>query len=154
MKIVILSVFLMTALFINSANAADLYPIKILEPVKFDTEEIKGEISPKDIARIYGLSVYMGGNVDKGVELTNPKDETQKSLAKNCREYQKLKNDGWLGYTTFDLSMESFFRDTCNVLSLIVEASPSANSNFNKIPSTISELKIFPPPNVGFRIFW
>ena len=119
------------------------YPVTLLTPLEFQDKKIEGVASAQDADKFLDFKVFAG--IDKkGVEHTNPKDEKQKTTATTCREYLKLKKDGWLAYTTVELSKESFFKDTCNALDLISRAAPSKSSNFSNLPAQETDLQNYP----------
>ena len=113
--------------------------VQIINPINIHNERIQGYILPTEIERLQKSNVNMGGNDTKGVELTNPNEinisnmssQKQKKMISNCADYSQLKSKGWYAETTYDLSMESFFKETCTTLDLLSKARPSKKSYFN-----------------------
>lgn len=120
------------------------YPMTLLAPLDFTEKTLHGPISPSVAATLYGLPVSTKEHEDRSVILTNPKKETEKSTVTTCREYQKLKNDGWIEASTVDMMDGSFFNDTCGILSIAVNSAPSKQSNFKKIPDNAKDLENLP----------
>jgi hypothetical protein len=118
--------------------------VSILKPIRLVDTEIQGSIKRQEIEGIFDLDVYMGGNHTKGVELTNPKNETEKKIVSTCREYDSLKKAGWLAYTAVNQSMESFFKNTCGILNMAALSVSSNSSRFGKPPYHMDRLDLYP----------
>lgn len=122
----------------------NLRPLRLLSPLEFKTEKIEGIITPHEISRLYLLDVDMGGNQGDGVELANPDNQTEKVAVSNCKEFGELKKDGWLASTTYDISMESFFKKTCGALDIVAHATPAKETFFGETIVIEKDIKNYP----------
>jgi len=117
--------------------------INIIEPIEF-SNRIQGEITQNEIAALYELPVSMGGNKAHGVELTNSENETLRKTVSTCTQYKAHKDKGWLAMTTYDLSMESFFKSTCGRLDILSGAKTSKSGRFGTTPYHMDQPKLYP----------
>lgn len=129
--------------FVTQAFAGENAAITVIDPIEFKDTAIQGEIAQSEIAALYDLPVSMGGNRADGVELTSP-DETQKEMVSTCAQYKAHKDKGWLAMTTYDLSMESFFKSTCGRLDILSSATPAKSDRFGDAPYHLDDLRAYP----------
>lgn len=100
-----------------------------------------------DIEKKLDEPVWVGSDRDK-LEMTNPDDETIKVTVKTSREYLDLKAKGYYAYSTYDLSMESWFKDKANTLVFLKNARPANKSFIENYKITDDPLKNI-PANLG-----
>ena len=100
--------------------------------------------TPAGVKKLLDREVDMsksGGSLEAASEEPGKAAET----VKTCRRYLELKDDGYDWGTTYDLSMESWFKSACNPLALLKDARPSKRSFLADYHFSKESLADFPP---------
>lgn len=107
-------------------NNETLYPVRWTSEVKIkDLNELDSLFNkPVDISRACE---------DCSLKLTDEKDENKKVKITTCKQYFDPKYKNFYAYSTYDITMESWFRLDCNTLKFLK----------NSIPSKVSYLSDF-----------
>ena len=115
---------------------------ELTESIKFaDGTEVKS-ITKADIERLRDLPIDMGGNDTDGVILTNNKDD--KIHVRTCREYDSALEDGYYPSSTYDISMASWFKYPCGLLSLLETAAIPQQSFLPTLKEGAVNLELLP----------
>jgi hypothetical protein len=98
-------------------------------PLPFEDHMLAGCVRRSDIQALEDEPVSLGANTaDKGVVLTDPGNVNAQRVVRTCRDYDAAVKTGWYALTTYDISMESFFKRTCGVLALLANGGPAKQS--------------------------
>ena len=122
-------VVMMTGKIPAPASAPPVKPkeitFELVKSIKFaDGTEVKS-ITKADIETLRDLPIDMGGNKTDGVTLTKSrktKSGNNKIHVRTCREYDSALEDGYYPSSTYDISMASWFKYPCGLLSLLETA--------------------------------
>ena len=115
---------------------------ELTESIKFaDGTEAKS-IAKADIEALRDRPIHMGGNDTDGVTLTNEKND--KVHVRTCREYDSAIQRGYFPYTTYDISMASWFKYPCGTLKLLQKAAIPQQSFISKPKEGIIDLTLLP----------
>ena len=115
---------------------------ELTESIKFaDGTEVKS-ITKADIETLRDLPIDMGGNDTDGVTLTNNKDD--KIHVRTCREYDAALEDGYYPSSTYDISMASWFKYPCGLLSLLETAAIPQQSFLPTLKEGAVSLELLP----------
>ncbi len=93
------------------------------------------------------VSLDYNDNYTSGLDLTDP-DTKEKTNVSSCNEFYSKKQKGFYPATTFDITMQSFFINTCHPLLFFKNAKPSLNTNFTPPYFNADSLNIL-PSNMG-----
>ena len=115
---------------------------KLTESIKFaDGTEIL-TVGKSDIEALRDLPIHMGGNETDGVTLME--QETDKIHVRTCREYDSAVEQGYFPYTTYDITMESFFKYPCGLLNIFHTAKYPEQSFIVSPTEGILNLELLP----------
>ena len=115
---------------------------ELVESIQFaDGTEVKS-ITKADIEALRDRPIHMGGNDTEGVTLTNEKIE--KINVRTCREYDSAIVRGYFPYTTYDISMASWFKYPCGTLNLLQTAAIPQQSFISNPKAGIADLELLP----------
>ena len=115
---------------------------ELTESIKFaDGTEIF-TVGKYDIKDLRELPIHMGGNETDGVTLT--KQETDKIHVRTCREYDSAVEQGYFPYTTYDITMKSFFKYPCGLLNIFHTAKYPEQSFIVSPTEGILNLELLP----------
>jgi hypothetical protein len=133
MKILIL-------IFAVTASAKDP-SIEIYKPLEFKSKTVSGELKLSEIPALYNLPLKLGENsLDAKLEMNGSSGPAHPILS--CGDYREALKQGWSADTTYQLSMESFFKTTCTILDVLSKAKPMpptkiALNNLEQMPSRL-----------------
>ena len=117
-------------------------------PIRW-TSEIKIK-SLDEIEGIFNKSIDMSkAGTNSSLELTGKNNE--KITVVTCNEYFGLKDKGYYARTTYDIAMESWFQEGCEVLKLLSDAKPSEISYLSEFRLSVDAVNIL-PPTFGFQV--
>ena len=126
----------------GTAEAPEELSFELVESIKFaDGAEAKS-IAKADIDALRDRRIHMGGNDTDGVTLTNEKNE--KVHVRTCREYDAAIERGYYPYTTYDISMASWFEYPCETLNLLETAAIPQQSFISKPKEGVIDLALLP----------
>jgi hypothetical protein len=98
-------------------------------PMPFEGHVLSGCVRRSDIDSMQDEPVSLGENTgEHGVVLTDPSNVNAQRTVRSCRDYDASAKAGWYALTTYDMSIESFFKQTCGVLSLLGNGGPAKTS--------------------------
>jgi hypothetical protein len=129
------------ALADESSNLpAELDTLTLTHPLRFEGREVSGRVSPKQIEAHFDEKP-LG---EEGATLTGPKGETRVST---CREWKRLRHEGWYANSDREMFADGKFIGTCGVLFEIAKARRPARSfvytprvgleNLDLLPATL-----------------
>ena len=120
---------------------------ELVKSIKFaDGTEVKS-ITKTDIETLRDLPIDMGGNKTDGVTLTKSrktKGRNDKIHVRTCREYDSALEDGYYPSSTYDISMASWFKYPCGLLSLLETAAIPQRSFIPTSSEKVFDLKLIP----------
>lgn len=103
--------------------------ICLSRPLHFADGDVKGCVSAAQAGRLRERKLALGENRDtNGVTLTHPGNMAEQRQVATCSEYDEATAQGWYALTTYDLSMESFFRRDCALIDALSKAAPAKRS--------------------------
>ena len=115
---------------------------ELVKSIKFaDGTEVRS-VTKADIETLRDLPIDMGGNKTDGVTLT--KSRNDKIHVRTCREYDSALEDGYYPSSTYDISMASWFKYPCGLLSLLETAAIPQRSFLPTSKEGIFDLKLIP----------
>ena len=115
---------------------------ELIEGMQFaDGTEVRS-IAKADIEALRDLPINMGGNDTDGVTLTNDKGE--KVHVRTCREYDSALKRGYFPYSTYDISMGSWFKYPCGLLNLLETATIPQQSFIPTSKEGVFNLELLP----------
>ena len=115
---------------------------QLVKSIKFaDSTEVKS-ITKADIETLRDLPIDMGGNKTDGVTLT--KSRNDKIHVRTCREYDSALEDGYYPSSTYDISMASWFKYPCGLLSLLETAAIPQQSFIPTSSEEVFNLELLP----------
>ena len=115
----------------------------LLQRLQFANADEVEVVAKADIAQLRDRPIKLGQNKDiDGVSLT--KNPAEKIYVRTCREYDAAIEEGFYAQTTFDITMEIFFRHQCGLLKALQSARTAQNSFINKPRVGIVDLKLLP----------
>ena len=99
-------------------------------PMAFESHVVSGCLTHSDIEMLATEPLSLGDNAGvRGVTLTDPHNVNAQRLTTNCRDYETASRAGWYALTSYDQSIESFFKRACGVLALMANGA-RAEHNF------------------------
>jgi hypothetical protein len=111
--------------------------------LQFADGDVAGCISQSEAKRLLDRTLALGDNREKdGVTLTHPKNMSERRPATTCRQYDELTSQGWYALTTYDMSMESFFRRECALIDALAKGMPARKSFVDDPRVGISDLDV------------
>lgn len=127
--IIIFVVVLWGMLTSQSYGACDYY---LYQPLIFEVGKIEGCINKKDLDSLLNRKVQSGSSDSDAYEFLSKGDKGDERIrVENCNQYIEAKTRGFTAYTTFDMTMESFFIKTCTVLAGLKKSSPPKKDYMN-----------------------
>ena len=115
---------------------------ELVEGIKFaDGTEVRS-ITKADIEPLRDLPIDMGGNKTDGVTLT--KSRNDKIHVRTCREYDSALEAGYYPSSTYDISMASWFKYPCGLLSLLETAAIPQRSFLPTLKEGAVNLELLP----------
>jgi hypothetical protein len=132
-----------TAIGIFTSGATADRGICLEAPLKFTDGDVTGCLSSAGAKRLLDRPLAMGdpGNED-GVALTHPQDMSQRRQVTTCRQYDESTAQGWYALTTYDMSMESYFRRSCALIGALAKAAPARRSFIREPRVGIGDLDV------------
>ena len=98
-------------------------------PMPFESHVVSGCLTHSDIEMLASEPLSLGENPGvKGVTLTDPHNVNAQRLATNCKDYDASARAGWYALTTYDQSIESYFKRACGVLALMTNGARAERS--------------------------
>lgn len=132
--------FLSTAVFTKEISKGDIKPSY---PLSW-TSEVKIK-DLNDLDSLFDKPVDMSRACeDCSLELTNGKDENRKVKITTCREFFDEKYKNFYTYTTYDITMESWFMLECNTLKFLKNSTPSKVSYLSDFVLSEDTIKYLP----------
>jgi hypothetical protein len=117
--------------------------ICLAAPLQFADGDVSGCITADQAQRLLDRNLVLGENRDTdGVTLTHPQAMDQQNRVANCRQYEKATAEGWYALSTYDMSMESFFRKDCALIDALAAGTPARRSFIKKPRVGINDLDI------------
>ena len=117
---------------------------ELVKSIKFaDGTEVKS-ITKADIETLRDLPIDMGGNKTDGVTLTKSYRRNDKIHVRTCREYDAALEDGYYPSSTYDISMASWFKYPCGLLSLLETAAIPQQSFIPTSSEEVLNLELLP----------
>jgi hypothetical protein len=113
--------------------AEEKLPPTFLQSLKFNGQTVQGAISQNEITGLMESPVDLGDNKTEGV-LLGTLDSKKTLRAINCKDYLAAKHKNMYAVNTFELTIESFFKESCGALSTASLARPSLRSFFRNAP--------------------
>jgi hypothetical protein len=99
-------------------------------PMAFESHVVSGCLTHSDVEMLSAEPLSLGENPGvRGVTLTDPHNVNAQRLVTNCRDYGTASRGGWYALTTYDQSLESYFKRACGVLALMANGA-RAERNF------------------------
>ena len=115
---------------------------ELVKSVKFaDGTEVRS-VTKADIETLRDLPIDMGGNKTDGVTLTKRRND--KIHVRTCREYDSALEDGYYPSSTYDISMASWFKYPCGLLSLLETAAIPQQSFIPTSSEEVLNLELLP----------
>ena len=115
---------------------------ELVKSIKFaDGTEVRS-VTKADIETLRDLPIDMGGNKTDGVTLT--KRRNGKIHVRTCREYDSALEDGYYPSSTYDISMASWFKYPCGLLSLLETAAIPQQSFIPTSSEEVLNLELLP----------
>ena len=115
---------------------------ELVKSIKFaDGTEVKS-LTKANIEALRDLPIDMGGNKTDGVTLT--KNRNDKIHVRTCREYDSALEDGYYPSSTYDISMASWFKYPCGLLSLLETAAMPQQSFLPTSSEEVFNLELLP----------
>ena len=115
---------------------------ELVKSIKFaDGTEVRS-VTKADIETLRDLPIDMGGNKTDGVTLT--KSRNDKVHVRTCREYNSALEDGYYPSSTYDISMASWFKYPCGLLSLLETAAIPQQSFLPTSSEEVFNLELLP----------
>ena len=111
-------------------------------PVRW-TEQFALDSLERLDAHLYD-TVDMGDNTGP-LYLTNPDNEDQRIAVTTGRQYFDLKRKGFYPYTTYDITIESWFKAACEPLLYLKKAKPARVSYIADFKLNVNPLSVLPP---------
>ena len=138
----------------KSSAPASAPPVKpkeitfeLVKSIKFaDGTEVKS-VTKANIERLRDLPIDMGGNKTDGVTLTKSRETksgNDKIHVRTCREYDSALEDGYYPSSTYDISMASWFKYPCGLLSLLETAAIPQRSFLPTLKEGAVNLELLP----------
>lgn len=103
---------------VSEINELGTERFEIRTDLDFADRVYRNWIHQKDLTDMMSLDVRIGSE-DKGVELTDPADETITVFVKNCNEFNEFVKRGYYSRTTYDIKMAAYFEKTCGFLAAL-----------------------------------
>jgi hypothetical protein len=97
-------------------------------PLPFESHVLSGCVRRSDIEALQDEPVSLGDNAERGVVLTDPGNVNAQRTVRTCRDYDNAAKAGFYALTTYDISIESFFKHTCGVLAILANGAPAKTS--------------------------
>ena len=98
-------------------------------PLPFEGHMLSGCVRRSDIQALENEPISLGENTaDKGVVLTDPGNVNAQKTVRTCHDYDAATKAGWYALTTYDISIDSFFKRTCGVLALLADGAEARHS--------------------------
>ena len=120
---------------------------ELVKSIKFaDGTEVRS-ITKADFETLRDLPIDMGGNKTDGVTLTKSrktKSRNNKIHVRTCREYDSALEDGYYPSSTYDISMASWFKYPCGLLSLLETAAIPQRSFLPNSSEEVFNLELIP----------
>jgi len=120
---------------------------KLAQKTTFPVKWTK-EVSVKDVGEIGALQDrpvdLSRACANCELELTDEKDEKKKVKIKTCKEYWDYLQKGYYAYTTYDITMQGWFRLDCGILQFLEKAAPSKISYLNDFTLSKESLRYMP----------
>lgn len=114
--------------WLNADRANEPLGLCFSTPMQFKSHVVSGCLTHADIEQLSSEPLSFDQNNDKGVTLTDPANVNAQRVVTNCRDYDKAAKVGWYALSTYDQSMESYFKRACGVLSLMTSGAKPARS--------------------------
>ena len=115
---------------------------ELVKSIKFaDGTEVRS-VTKADIETLRDLPIDMGGNKTDGVTLR--KRGNDKIHVRTCREYDSALEDGYYPSSTYDISMASWFKYPCGLLSLLETAAIPQQSFIPTSSEEVLNLELLP----------
>ena len=115
---------------------------ELVKSIKFaDGTEVRS-VTKADIETLRDLPIDMGGNKTDGVTLTKRRND--KIHVRTCREYDSALEDGYYPSSTYDISMASWFKYPCGLLSLLETAAIPQQSFIPTSSEEVLNLELLP----------
>ncbi|RKU34111.1 hypothetical protein C6496_20705 [Candidatus Poribacteria bacterium] len=115
---------------------------ELIEGIKFADGTEVTSITKADIEAFRDRPIDMGGNKTDGVTLT--KSRNDKIHVRTCREYDAALEDGYYPSSTYDISMASWFKYPCGLLSLLETAAIPQQSFLPTSSEEVFNLELLP----------
>jgi hypothetical protein len=98
-------------------------------PMAFEKHMVSGCLTHSDIEMLASDPLSLGENAGvQGVTLTDPHNVNAQRLVSNCKAYDAASRAGWYALTTYDQSIESYFKRACGVLALMANGARAERS--------------------------
>lgn len=98
-------------------------------PMPFESHVASGCLTHSDIEMLAAEPLSLGENEGvRGVTLTDPRNVNAQRLVTNCKDYNVATRTGWYALTTYDQSIESFFKRACGVLAIMANGTRAERS--------------------------
>jgi hypothetical protein len=102
-------------------------------PMPFESHVVTGCLSHSDIEMLASEPLSLGENTGvRGVTLTDPHNVNAQRMVTNCKDYDTAAHAGWYALSTYDQSIESFFKRSCGVLALMANGAKAERSFLGK----------------------
>jgi hypothetical protein len=113
----------------QSYGACDYY---LYQPLIFEDGKIEGCINKKELDSLLNRKVQIGSSDSDAYEFLSKGDKGDERIrVENCSQYVEAKAKGFTAFSTFDMSMESFFIRTWTVLVGLKKSSPPKKDYMN-----------------------
>ncbi len=134
----------------NSPNLV----FELATALKLANEDEITQIKKSEISELRDKPVWLRGNDHlQGAELRNEKDETR--TVRTCHEYEQARADGFFAYSTFEITIATFFVHDCGLLNALTKATKPSRSFVASPRVGVADLDLLPEsmfPNPARRI--
>lgn len=108
----------------------------------FADGKVEGCINKRELDSLLNRKVLIGAPPSESAAYEFLKRDDERIRVENCNEYIEARAAGFSAFTTFDITMDSFFIRTCTVLAGLKESSPPKKDYMNI--KNYPELEKFP----------
>jgi hypothetical protein len=113
-------------------------PVQLLAPLEFSASTITS-VTPSAITRLLNQKVKLGSQEPDAYEFLVLPDSTNRVRVETANEYIDALKKGACPYTTFDVTMDSWFQRTAGSLKFIERSTPSTQS---LLPTDLLEFSV------------
>lgn len=137
----------------NQPKPSPAYAVCLTTPIAFEDGQASGCYMPDQVQALATRPVSFGENEGvTGLQMSSASAGMQSREVHSCAEYAAAQRDGLAALSTFDMSIESFFKEACGTLQAIAAAKPAQRSYLSSPHVSLGDLNLLPTTAVSMIV--